>query len=178
MRYRSLQGLFVYFFAMVMLTACGGSHQHAHDHSHDHEHDQDHNQTTELPATGSYGELIDKEGAVDVVEIASVINADEAIAVKVKGTILEVCQHTGCWLTFDFGDGEEIMVNMKDHDFYVPMDAAGKTAWVDGEAIRELISVDMLKHYAEDAGRSQEYIDGITEPKWKYTIEANGVIIE
>lgn len=67
---------------------------------------------------------------------------------------------------------------MKDHDFYVPMDASGKTAWVEGTAVRELISVDMLKHYAEDAGRSQEEIDAITEDAWKYTIEAAGVIIE
>lgn len=175
MKNKSLISLFACLLGMFILSSCGGSHHHGHDHDHDHDHDHP---TTELSATESFGELIEKEGAVEVIEIASLINSDEAIPVKVKGTILEVCQHTGCWLTFDFGDGEEIMVNMKDHAFYVPMDAAGKTAWVEGEAIRELISVEMLKHYAEDAGRSQEFIDGITEAQWKYTIEAKGVIIE
>jgi hypothetical protein len=131
-----------------------------------------------LPSTGSFGDPIEKEGTVPVTEIASLINSDELIPVKVSGTILEVCQHTGCWLTFDLGNGENIMVNMKDHAFYVPKDAAGKTAFVQGAATRELISVDMLKHYAEDAGRSQEYIDSITEDAWQYTIEAQGVIIE
>lgn len=153
--------------------ACG--HPHTHDHDHDHEHTTE---STALPSTGAFGAEISKEGAVQVTEIAALINSDAAIAVKVYGTILEVCQHTGCWLTFDLGNGEEIMVNMKDHDFYVPMDASGKTAWVEGTAVRELISVDMLKHYAEDAGRSQEEIDAITEDAWKYTIEATGVIIE
>ena len=131
-----------------------------------------------LPSTGSFGEPITKEGTVPVAEIASLIKSDEAIDVKVNGTILEVCQHTGCWLTFDLGNGETIMVNMKDHEFYVPKDAAGKKAYVVGTATRELISVEMLKHYAEDAGRSQEFVDAITEDAWEYTIEAKGVIIE
>lgn len=163
---------FSYFLVLALIglmVGCGAPQSHQHDHDHD---------TEALPSTGSFGEAITKDGAVAVVEIAGLINSDEAIEVKVYGKILEVCQHTGCWLTFDLGNGEEIMVNMKDHDFYVPMDAAGKTAWVEGLAIRELISVELLKHYAEDAGRSQEYIDAITEDAWKYTIEAKGVIIE
>jgi hypothetical protein len=164
----------VHFFAisMLMLTFACGTPQ-----THDHEHDHDHTTET-LPSTGSFGQVFDKDGAVLITDIAELINSDTTIGVKVYGTIVEVCQHTGCWLTFDLGNGEEIMVNMKDHDFYVPMDAAGKTAWVEGLATRELISVDMLKHYAEDAGRSQEEIDAITEDAWKYTIEAAGVVIE
>jgi len=160
--------------ALVSLAFACGQPQ-THDHEHDHEHATE---NTALPSTGSFGQEFNKEGAVPVTEIAGLINSDTAIGVKVYGTIVEVCQHTGCWLTFDLGNGEEIMVNMKDHDFYVPMDASGKTAWVEGTAVRELISVDILKHYAEDAGRSQEEIDAITEDAWKYTIEAAGVIIE
>lgn len=131
-----------------------------------------------LPSTGSFGDPMTKDGVVPVAEIASLITSDATIPVKVSGTVLEVCQHSGCWLTFDLGNGENITVNMKDHAFSVPHDAAGKTAFVEGTATRELVSVDMLKHYAEDAGRSQEYIDSITEDAWQYTIEAQGVIIE
>ncbi|PKP51713.1 MAG: DUF4920 domain-containing protein [Bacteroidetes bacterium HGW-Bacteroidetes-1] len=147
--------------------------------SRDENHDQE-METTEvsLPSTGSFGEEITKDNSVAISEIASLISTDEAISVKVQGKILEVCQHTGCWFTYDLGNGEELMVNMKDHDYYIPKDAAGKTAWIEGDAIRELISVDMLKHYAQDAGKSQEFIDAITEDAWKYTIEAKGVIIE
>jgi len=36
----------------------------------------------------------------------------------------------------------------------------------------------MLKHLAEDEGKSQEEIDAITEPKMEYTFVAHGVIIE
>ena len=39
-------------------------------------------------------------------------------------------------------------------------------------------SVDDLKHYAKDAGKSQEAIDSITEPKTTYSFMANGVLIK
>ncbi|HMM11984.1 MAG TPA: DUF4920 domain-containing protein [Bacteroidales bacterium] len=155
--------------AVPMLFSCAGGHKH------DHEHDQ---ATEALPSTGSFGEAITKDGAVPVAEIAGLINEDTPVEVKVFGTIVEVCQHTGCWLTMDLGNGETIQVNMKDHEFFVPMDAAGKMVWVEGVALRELISAELLRHYAEDAGRPQEYIDSITEDAWQYTIEAKGVIIE
>lgn len=157
-------------FAASVMVSCVG---HKHNHNHDHDHD-----TEMLPSTGSFGEAITKDGAVPVTEIASLITEDTPVEVKVYGTIVEVCQSTGCWLTIDLGNGETIQVNMKDHEFFVPMDAAGKMVWVEGVALRELISAELLKHYAEDAGRPQEYIDSITEDAWQYTIEAKGVIIE
>lgn len=165
-------------FALFMSTSCGQQQKgNEHDrHGHEH-HDLDHDEAV-LPSTGTFGEAIFKDGAVAVDDVLGLIVDNETIEVKVMGAIKEVCQHTGCWMKFDFGDGEEIMVRMKDHDFYVPMDAAGKTAWVEGIATREMISVNMLKHYAEDAGKSQLEIDAITEPEMTYTLEAKGVIIE
>jgi hypothetical protein len=164
--------------ALLVGVSCGQQPK-GHDHN-EHGHEQhDHEPgEAELPSTGSFGEAITKDGALAVEEVLALIADNENTEVKVMGTIKEVCQHTGCWMKFDFGDGEEIMVNMKGHEFYVPMDAAGKTAWVEGIATREMISVNMLKHYAEDAGKSQPEIDAITEPKLTYTLEAIGVIIE
>jgi hypothetical protein len=165
----------VFLLAMTVAASCGQRQQHTHDHDHDHDH---HEMGEALPPTGMFGEAITKDGAVPVEEVLGLIADNETVEVKVMGTIKQVCQHTGCWLKFDFGEGDEIMVRMKDHDFYVPMDAAGKTAWVEGIATREMISVAMLKHYAEDALKSQEEIDAITEPEMTYTLEAKGVIIE
>lgn len=158
------------FVGLAFIAACGTS-GHKHDHDHDHA-------IEALPSSGNFGEVITKESAVPVSELAGLLNEDTIIPVKVYGTIVEVCQSTGCWLTLDLGNGETIQVNMKDHEFFVPKDAAGKMAWVEGFANRELISAELLRHYAEDAGRPQEYIDSITEDGWQYTIEAKGVIIE
>lgn len=146
--------------------------------SHDEHAGQDHKSEEMLASTGNFGAEISKENALDVPAAIAQITDDTTKNLRVKGTILEVCQHSGCWITMDMGNGEALMVNMLDHAYSVPKDAAGKQVWVEGMAVRELIPVDMLKHYAEDAGRSQEEIDAITEPEWTYTIDAAGVIIQ
>jgi hypothetical protein len=45
-------------------------------------------------------------------------------------------------------------------------------------AYLEEVSVDDLKHYAEDAGKSQEEIDAITESEMAYTFVAEGALIQ
>jgi hypothetical protein len=159
----------------LTLFSCSGeqtSQEHA-GHS-----DMKMNSGEALPATGSFGETISKENAVVADLALDQITVDTTFGLKLTGTIHEVCQHSGCWLTIELENGEALMVNMLDHAYEVPKDAAGKTVWAEGIAVRELIPVEMLKHYAEDAGKSQEEIDAISEPEWKYTLDAKGVIIE
>ena len=155
-------------------SSCSNSATEGHDEHAGHDHDSE----ISLPSTGSFGAEISKDNALDVQTAIAQISEDTTKSLRVKGTILEVCQHSGCWITMDIGDGEVLMVNMLDHAFGLPKDAAGKEAWIEGVAVRELIPVKMLKHYAEDAGRSQEEIDAITEPEWTYTLDAVGAIIE
>ena len=40
------------------------------------------------------------------------------------------------------------------------------------------VSVEMLKHYAEDAGEPEDVIEAITEPEISIGFEAFGVIIK
>ena len=49
-----------------------------------------------------------------------------------------------------------IMIKVKDHEFAMPIDIVGKTVVVEGKAELKETSVAMLKHYAEDAGKSKE----------------------
>ncbi len=131
-----------------------------------------------LASSGNFGEIITKENALQADVALEQIIADTTFDLKLTGTISEVCQHSGCWLTIELDNGEELMVNMLDHAYEVPKDAAGKKVWAQGVAVRELIPVEMLKHYAADAGKSQEEIDAISLPEWKFTMDAKGVIIE
>jgi hypothetical protein len=78
----------------------------------------------------------------------------------------------------DMGNGEIVHVTFKDDGFLLPKNAAGKKAVIEGVAAYEEIPVNMLKHLAEDEGKSQEEIDAITEPKMEYTFVAKGVILE
>lgn len=128
-----------------------------------------------------YGQKFDEGGAITARELKQKLESlrpGETVSATVQGKIAGVCQAKGCWMNLDMEDGTVIMVRMKDHAFFVPKDAAGKTAIIKGEGYVEETSVEMLKHYAEDAGKSQAEIDAITEPKEDFVFRAEGVIIK
>ena len=93
-----------------------------------------------------------------------------------KGKIVDVCAKKGCWMTLDMGE-ETVMVRFKDYGFFVPTDASGEVV-INGKAFVNEISVDDLKHYAEDAGKSAEEIAKITEPEITMSFEADGVLLK
>ena len=132
----------------------------------------------ELPATGNYGETITKKKAMATKAIPGKLESSETVDLKAKGTIVEVCQNKGCWMTLDMGEGQTLRVTFKDYGFFVPKDAAGKTAWIDGTAKKDVMSVAQLKYAAEDGGKSEAEVNAITEPKEGITFVAKGVIIE
>jgi hypothetical protein len=80
-------------------------------------------------------------------------------------------------MTLDLADDKEAFVKFKDYGFFVPLDAGGRTVVMDGVAFREVLSVDMLRHYAEDGGKSKEEIEKITEPETRLSFEASGVLV-
>ena len=101
----------------------------------------------------------------------------DTLEVKFKSEINEVCQKKGCWMTLDLADDKEAFVKFKDYGFFVPKNAQDKEVVVNGKAFVSIESVDVLKHYAKDAGKSQAAIDSITEPKVTYSFMADGVLI-
>jgi hypothetical protein len=80
-------------------------------------------------------------------------------------------------LNIDLGNNQSMMVRFKDYAFFVPKDASGRKTVVEGRAFREVLSVETLRHYAEDAGKSKEEIEAITAPETRLSFEANGVLI-
>ncbi len=123
-----------------------------------------------------FGAMITKDGAKDIQELATLFTTD-TVKIKVFGIAKEVCQHSGCWLTLAYKDGE-ILVNMKNHEFSVPKDLVGKTVWAEGLAVRELIDVNTQRKMANENGRPQAEIDAIIDPIYDYSIEADGVIVK
>ncbi len=130
----------------------------------------------------SFGELIDPTGTITADEFVTKMKMMEtdSLNVKVKGSIDAVCQRKGCWM--DVGAGAEnadnFSVRFKDYGFFVPKDAMGKETIFEGVAFLDTISVEELKHYAEDAGLSQDSIDLITEEEINIGFTAKGVLIE
>lgn len=134
----------------------------------------------ELPdvdATGNFGAVITAEGAITGADLLKKLAKSDSVHVKLTGEIESCCQAKGCWMTMPLSADKEMMVKFKDYGFFVPRNAAGKPATIEGWAYREIVAVDELRHYAEDAGDSEEEINKITEPEERITFMADGVLI-
>lgn len=105
----------------------------------------------------------------------SAIGEEDALEGTFKGKVFESCVKKGCWVKLEMEDGNTVFVKSKDHAFYVPESIVGKTVLVSGEAQLNVSSVAHLQHIAEDAGKSKEEIEAITEPEKEYKIMAVGL---
>lgn len=125
-----------------------------------------------------HGKKITEKGAVPATELATKMGDKTSIPVKVEGTVESVCKMKGCWMKVNTGDGQTMRVMFKDYAFFVPKDIEGKTVVVEGIAETTTTSVDKLRHYAKDGGKSKEEIEKITEPEKAITFMADGVIVK
>ena len=125
-----------------------------------------------------YGSVIDTENGMDGEMIRAALADSGRALVKLEGTVTATCAKKGCWM--DVASGEDtVFVRFLDYGFFVPTEGAeGKRTVVQGEAFYDTLTVPMLKHYAEDAGKSQEEIDAITAPELRLAFTATGVMIE
>jgi hypothetical protein len=139
--------------------------------------------TTETPATEetSFGAGVSNtEAAVSFADVANQLNTQDSIKAVLKARVSEVCQAKGCWMNIvdpATASEESIFVQFQDYGFFMPKDLAGKEVFVEGLAYKEETSVEDLKHYAEDAGKSAEEIAAITEPVTEKKFMATGVVI-
>ena len=127
-----------------------------------------------------FGEQINDEGAISYSELVAKMDQSEEVEAVVIGKVGSVCQAKGCWMNIvdsDGGTSEEMFVKFKDYGFFMPLDIAGKEVIMRGKAYKEETSVDELRHYAEDEGKSAEEVAAITEPIVELKFMADGVIL-
>ena len=128
-----------------------------------------------------FGDSISVDGALSTDEMMKKfadLKEGDTLEVKFKSEINEVCQKKGCWMTLDLADDKEAFVKFKDYGFFVPKNAQDKEVIVNGKAFVSAESVDVLKHYAKDAGKSQAEINKIKKPEITYAFRASGVLIK
>lgn len=140
-----------------------------------------HAQPPNVPADkgANFGEKVSAENAISVSDLTNAFakkDAAKKMEVKLKATVTEVCSKEGCWIKIK-GTTGNVMVKMKDHKFLVPLVLNEKEIIIDGIAEEKVTSVEMLKHYAEDANKSKAEIDAIKEPKREIVIQAKGILV-
>lgn len=127
----------------------------------------------------AFGEKITAKDAVTYdAMLEKMSKAGKIDNVKVMGTVEAVCKAKGCWMNISSDKGAPSMfVKFKDYAFFMPKDIAGKKVVMLGNAFKETTTVDELRHFAEDEGKSKEDIAKITKPKEDIKFMATGVLI-
>ena len=124
-----------------------------------------------------YGEKITSNNISDFVKVKNLTENQAEVETKIEGTILSTCPKKGCWMQVQV-ETDTVQVTFKDYGFFVPKTGLeSKKTVLEGYVKQDTISVKMLRHYAEDAGKSKSEIEQITQPEFKLSFIANGVII-
>ncbi len=128
----------------------------------------------------SYGEFkVNPEEAISVEEMLMAFKENPKVnEFTFEASLIEVCSKAGCWVNIEKGNGETFMVRFKDHFTIPPATEVGTEAYLHGVAHYDTISVELLQHFAEDAGKSEEEINEITESKFEIGFECDGITLK
>lgn len=134
--------------------------------------------TTNEITESYYGSVIETSGAIDASRIREKLRMESQVSVKMEGTVVATCGKKGCWM--DVASGKDtVFVKFLDYDFFVPSEGVeGYHTVVEGVAFYDTTTVSALRHFAEDAGKSEEEILAITEPEYRLQFTATGVMME
>jgi hypothetical protein len=128
-----------------------------------------------------FGETFKTKDVLTYDDLLSKLNTKKEMEVQVEGKVDAVCQAKGCWMNIvseKNPSAQKMFVKFHDYGFFMPFDLPGSKVVMKGKAYVEETSVDELKHYAEDAGKSAEEIAKITQPKRELKFMATGVKIK
>ncbi len=133
---------------------------------------------TEKTEWHTYGEAVEFDESDDV-SFAALKGGEQDV--WVTGVITEVCMHQGCWIRLNDPSDRaagDLFVRTRDHAYLVPRNAHGHKVMIHGDTEYSELSVSDLRHYAEEAGKSQAEIAAISQPKTMITFHADTIIIE
>ena len=136
--------------------------------------------TTEAAVQGEgkqYGANISTANSQPAQQVPLLLQDKDSLYLTLDGSALSSCTKKGCWMMVDLGGGEDMRVTFKDYGFFVPKDLQGERVVMEGVLKRAITSVEELRHYAEDAGKSNEEIQAIQQSDTTYAFEAVGVLI-
>ena len=114
---------------------------------------------------GEFDAVTDLEKFSNVIDKFSLENIDNK---KLSGEIINVCPKKGCWMNLKV-DEDTIFVKFKDYGFFVPKTGVeSKLAFISGNIKKIPISVERLRHYAEDAGKVQTKLKKLSSLNLNY----------
>jgi len=108
-----------------------------------------------LPAGEDFGAGISLRTPTRLADLVASPERYEGTPVLVQGRVSDVCQRRGCWTVIRDGEAQ-LRVRFENYGFFLPRDASGREAWVEGVVRVETLSEQEARHYAEESGRPSE----------------------
>ncbi len=96
---------------------------------------------------------------------------------KISGKIATVCKAKGCWFTLQHDKSPEVRVKMKDYGFFVPKNADGGKATVEGILSKRIVPKAEAQHYADDAVKAGEKAKVVKSDEEVFELIVSGVEI-
>lgn len=119
---------------------------------------------------------VNENEAISVSDLVVKMDQNQApFLTTIKAPLSAVCQNAGCWVQVPKPDGKPLMVRFKNHFTIPPSTPIGTEVYIHGRAYWDTVSVKALRHFAEDAGKSTEEINKITQPEFKLNFEGDGI---
>ncbi len=124
---------------------------------------------------------------LEQVELARVLDDPEQFtgrSIEIRGEVVDVCLKKGCWLRMaPTGSDDKNGVFVKftcpiDGERLIPMAAVGQPVMVEGTLIVETISEAERRHYASDAGKSDEEIKKIVGSSTQVRVASGAAHVE
>jgi hypothetical protein len=107
------------------------------------------------------GETLSATRALPVSECIAQADALSGKSVKIEGTVSKVCTVKGCWFVVrDDESDQTIRITSKGYRFFVPSDAKGQRATLEGDLSVKTLSEEEAKHLVADSGGDPGTVTG------------------
>ena len=107
------------------------------------------------PGTTLYGAKLSEGTAVAIADVLTAPEAHKDKSLLVSGHVRKICQKKGCWMEMAASADEKLpgcRVMFKDYGFFVPMDAGGAKAKLEGTIEIHTLEKETVAHLESDGG--------------------------
>ncbi|RMH01478.1 MAG: DUF4920 domain-containing protein [Planctomycetota bacterium] len=129
----------------------------------------------------AYGAPLTLDTITPIADLVADWEKYEGRKVQVRGTVVAVCEHRGCWMDIAGGeDYQKVRFKVNDGEMVFPITAKGATATAEGVVTKIVVPVERLREvYAARAEAAGEEFDpaSITEPQVIWQIQGTGARI-
>jgi len=125
-----------------------------------------------IPAGEDFGAGLSLHRPVALADVVRAPERFEQQPVLLHGRLADVCQRKGCWTILRDGEAQ-VRVRFLDYGFFLPTDATGSEAFVEGVVKVEVLSEKVVRHYETESRDGDP--STVTGPRREVGFVASGV---